>query len=62
MDPSHSSGTQADNRELKQPRRRRLHERHKLAFLTLKTITFPRFAGAIFIFVHFAEVLVLSMT
>ena len=62
MDPSHSSGTQADNRELKQPRPRRLHERHKLAFLTLKNITFPRFAGAIFIFVHFAEVLVLSMT
>ena len=49
-------------RELTQPRRRLKQVRHKCAYLTMKNNTFARFARAVFIFVHFAEVLVLSTT
>ena len=52
----------ATRRELKQPRRRRQQERHKFAYLTKKNNSFARFARAFFIFLHFADVLVLSMT
>ena len=48
------------NRELKQPRGRWQQERHKFACLTMKNNSFSRFAGAFFIFVPFAVVLVLS--
>ena len=50
------------NRELEQSRRRRQRERHKFAYLTTKNNSFARFARAFFIFSHFANVLVLSMT
>ena len=49
-------------RELKQPRRRRQQERHKFAYLTMKNSTFARFARAVFIFGHLADVLDLSTT
>ena len=49
-------------REFTQPRRRRQPERHKFAYLTTKDNSFARFARAFPIFVHFAEVLVLSTT
>ena len=52
----------ADNRELKQLRRRRQQERHKFAYLTMKNSIFARFARAFFIFWHFEDVLVLSTT
>ena len=48
-----------ENRELKQPRRRRQQERHKFAYLTKKNNSFARFARfarALFIFLHFADV------
>ena len=51
-----------DNWELKQPRRRRQQERHKFAYLTMKNSSVGRFALAFFIFGHFADVFVLSMT
>ena len=50
------------NRELKQPRRRRQQERHNFAYLTMKNSTFARFARAVFIFGHLADVLDLSTT
>ena len=40
----------ADNRELKQLRRRQQQERHKFAYLTMKNSIFARFARAVFIF------------
>jgi len=49
-------------RELKQPRRRRQQERHKFAYLTTKNNSFAHFARAFFIFLHFTDVLVLSVT
>ena len=49
-------------RELKQPRRRLQQKPHKFAYLTLKNSTSARFARAFFIFWHFEDVLVLSMT
>ena len=52
----------AENRELKQPRRRRQQERHKFAYLTMKNNSFARFARAFFIFGHFADVFLVSMT
>ena len=54
--------TNKNNRELKQPRRRRQQERHKFAHLTMKNNTFARFARAFFIFGHLADVLDLSTT
>lgn len=50
------------NRALKKPRRRRRQERHKFTNLTMKNSCFLRFVRAIFIFVHFAFVLILSTT
>ena len=47
---------------VKQPRWRRWLKRHKIAYLTMKNSSFARFACAILIFIHFAAVLVLSMT
>ena len=47
-------------RELKQPWRRPQQKRHKFAYLTMKNNSFARFARAFLIFVHFADVLVLS--
>ena len=44
------------------PQRRRQQERHKIAYLTMKNNLFTRFARAFFIFLHFADVLVLSTT
>ena len=49
-------------REIKQPRRRRQRERHKFAYLTKKNNSFARYARAVFVFLHFADVLVLSTT
>ena len=49
-------------RELKQPRRRRQQKPYKFACLTMKNNSFARFARAFFIFWHFEDVLVLSMT
>ena len=51
-----------DNRKLKQPRRRQQQERCKFAYLTMKNSIFARFARAVFIFGHLADVLVLSTT
>ena len=51
-----------NNRELTQPRRRRHKERHKFAYLTIKSISFAGFVRAFFIFWHFVDVLVLSTT
>ena len=51
-----------DSRELTQPRRRRQQKRHKFAYLTVKNNSFARFARAVFIFGHVADVLVLSTT
>ena len=51
-----------NNRELKQPRRRRQQKPHKFAYLTMKISIFARFARAFFIFWHFEDVLVLSAT
>ena len=48
-------------RELKQPRRRQ-QKPHKFAYLRMKNSIFARFARAFFIFWHFEDVLVLSMT
>ena len=48
--------------ELEHPRRQRQQELHKFAYLTMKNKSFARFAPAFFIFVHFADVLVLSTT
>ena len=42
----------SNNRELKEPRRRRQQERHKFTYLTMKNNTFSRFARAFFIFGH----------
>ena len=50
------------NRELKQPRRRRQQDRLKFAYLTMKNSSFAPFARALFIFAHFAVVLVLLTT
>ena len=50
------------NRELKQPRRRRQQKPLKFAYLTMKNSIFARFARAFFIFWHFEDGLVLSMT
>ena len=55
-----SQSLSAYYRELTQPQRRRHKERHKFAYLTMKNISFARFAHALFIFWHFAYVLVLS--
>ena len=55
-----SRGLKWENREFTQPRRRRQQERQKFAYL--KNNRFARFPRAIFIFVHFADVLVLSTT
>ena len=52
----------ADNRELKQPRRRRQQNPHKFAYLTMKNSIFARFARAFSIFLQFEDVLVLSTT
>ena len=49
-------------KELKQPRRRRQQKHHKFAYLTIKNSTFARFAPSFFIFWHFEDVLVVSMT
>ena len=51
---------QGDNRELEQPRqrRRRQQERNKSAYLIMKNNSFAR---ALFIFGHFADVLVLLL-
>ena len=49
--------TSEDNRELKQPRRRRQQKPYKFAYSI-----FARFARAFFIFWHFEDVLVLSTT
>ena len=51
-----------NNRELKQPRRRRQQKPHEFAYLTIKNSIFARLARAFFIFWHFEDVLVLSMT
>jgi len=56
------SGYDCNNRELKQPRRRRQQKPHKFAYLTMKNSIFARFARAFFIFWHFVDVLVLSTT
>ena len=48
--------TQSNNRELKQPRRRRQQKPHKFAYLTMKNSIFARFARAFFIFWHFEDV------
>ena len=50
-------------RELKQPRRRRQQKPHKFAYLTIKNSIFARFVCVHFsFFLHFEDVLVLSMT
>ena len=59
---SPASGDSVNNRELKQPRRRRQQERHKFAYSTMKNNSFTRFARAFFIFGHLADVLDLSTT
>ena len=46
---------------LKQPRQRQ-QERYKFAYLTKTNNIFARLARAVFIFGHFADVLVLSVT
>ena len=46
-------------RKFEQPRERWHKERHKFAYLTMKNNSFARFAQAIFISVHFADVIVL---
>ena len=51
-----------NNRELKQPRRRRQQKPHKFAYLTMKNSIFERFARAFFSFWHFEDVFVLSTT
>ena len=51
-----------DIRELKQPRRRRQQKPHKFAYLTMKYSIFARFTRAFFIFWHFVDFLVLSIT
>ena len=51
-----------DNRELKQPRRRRQQRPYKFAYLTMKISIFACFARAFFIFWHFVDVLILSAT
>ena len=57
-----SSPSWENDRELKQPRRRRQQKPHKFAYLTMKNSIFARFAPAFFIFWHFEDVLVLSTT
>ena len=47
--------------QLEQPRRQQEGD-HKFAYLTMKNNTFARFARALVIFGHLADVLVLSMT
>ena len=47
-------------REFEQQLQRRHKEHHKFAYLTMKNNSFARFAHAIFISVHFADVIVLS--
>ena len=54
--PLLSSFLKLPKRELKQPRR------HKFAYLTTKKNSFVRFARAFFIFLHFADLLVVSTT
>ena len=51
-----------NTREFTQPRRRQQQEHHKFAYLTVKNNRFARFARAVFIFGHSADVLVLSTT
>ena len=58
----YSSHEKTGTSHLKQPRRRQLHKPHKFAYLTMKNSIFARFARAFFIFWHFEDVLVLSMT
>ena len=48
--------------EFTQLRRRRQQERHKFAYLTVRNNSSARFARAVFIFGHFADVFVLSTT
>ena len=58
-----TSCTAVFDRKLKHPgRRQRQKEYYKFAYLTVKNGTFARFACPLFIFVHFAAVLVLSTT
>ena len=52
----------SNDRELKQPRGPRQQKPHKFAYLAMKNSIFARFARAVFIFWHFEDVLVLSMT
>ena len=52
----------SSSRGTKQPRRRGQHKPHKFAYLAMKNSIFARFARAFFIFWHFEDVLVLSMT
>ena len=49
-------------REFTQLRRRQQQERHKFAYLTVRDNSSARFASAVFIFGHFADVFVLSTT
>ena len=55
--PMVSSLLKLSNREFTQPRLQRQQERGKFVYLTMKN---NRFAREVFIFVHFADVLVLS--
>lgn len=48
--------------ELKQPRRPRQQERHKVEDVTMKNNSFACFTRAFFIFKHFADLLVVSTT
>ena len=52
---------QDDTSELKQPQQSRREERYKFAYLTMKNGTLARFARTVFLLVHFAGVLVLSI-
>ena len=47
---------------LTQPRRRRQQERHKFTYLSTKNNSFSRSAREFFLFLHFADILVLSTT
>ena len=60
--PYHKWQPNPNIREFMQPRRRRQQERHKFAYLTMKNNRFACFACAVFILVHFADVLVLFTT
>ena len=62
LSPSSSWLLKLPMMELKQPQLRWRQERQNFAHFTMKNSSFPLFARAILVFVHFTHVLVLSMT